>query len=108
MANPNIKIKLIDVPEMNFFVSDKPFPRGEICVKSPYMADGYYGDQQLTNESFKDGWFCTGDIGILEKDGKITIIDRKKNIFKVNFLGNFFITKNFVVISRRIRCTRKY
>lgn len=83
MALPNVKVKLIDAPEMGFFLTDKPNPRGEVCVKSPYMASGYYKESELTENSWKDGWFLTGDIGMLTPERTIEIIDRKKNIFKV-------------------------
>jgi long-chain acyl-CoA synthetase len=83
-ANSEVKVKLEDVPELGFFVTDKPYPRGEVCVKSPFMSDGYYGDDELTKQSFIDGWFHTGDIGVIKSNGRIEIIDRKKHIFKVN------------------------
>lgn len=50
---------------------------GEILVKGPVVTNGYYGNAQATKESFIDGWFCTGDIGIW-KNGLPYIVDRKK------------------------------
>ena len=75
-------VKLIDVPEMGYLTTDNP-PRGEICVQSNVMVDGYYKNEAETAEKFVDGYFRTGDIGVMEKVGKITVIDRKKNIFKL-------------------------
>jgi long-chain acyl-CoA synthetase len=75
---------LVDVPEMGFTAQDKPHPRGEIYVRSPTMALGYHNDEHQTKESFKDGWFCTGDIGMLMPNRQLHIIDRKKNIFKLS------------------------
>lgn len=81
--NQKIQIKLQSVPEMGYFISDNP-PRGEILAKSPFMASGYIGDPKLTQESFVDGYFRTGDIGSIDKDGNLIVIDRKKNIFKLS------------------------
>lgn len=76
-------MKLLDVPEMGYWTTDNP-PRGEICVKTPDMIDGYFKNPEVTAEKFVDGYFLTGDIGVMEKVGKIRIIDRKKNIFKLS------------------------
>jgi len=76
-------VKLVDVPEMNFFVTDEPHPRGEIWVKGDNIFQGYYKQPQLTSECFCDEWFQTGDIGTIQEDGSLKIIDRKKCIYKL-------------------------
>lgn len=76
------KVKLIDVPEMGYLTTDSP-PRGEICVQTTSMVDGYYKNDAETSERFVDGYFRTGDIGVMESPDKVRIIDRKKNIFKL-------------------------
>ncbi|UYV72830.1 ACSL4 [Cordylochernes scorpioides] len=85
------KIKLIDWPEGNYYTMDKPNPRGEIVVGGPCVAMGYFKQPGLTAENFTgpdaDGtrWFLTGDIGEVLPNGNLKIIDRKKDLVKLQF-----------------------
>ncbi|MDV2685588.1 AMP-binding protein [Alkalihalophilus lindianensis] len=58
----------------------KPFELGEIIVKSPAMMIGYYQKPELTEETIRDGWLHTGDIGMFDESGYIYIKDRKKDM----------------------------
>ena len=78
----DVIIRLRDVPEMGYLTTDKP-PRGEVCVKTKNMIAGYYKNMTETNEKFQNGFFCTGDIAIMDSPGHVIVIDRKKNIFKL-------------------------
>ncbi|MCK5838933.1 MAG: long-chain fatty acid--CoA ligase, partial [Bacteroidales bacterium] len=67
-------------------VSVKIADDGEILCKGPNVMKGYFKDPKLTKESIdQDGWFHTGDIGILDEGKFVKITGRKKEIFKTSF-----------------------
>ena len=53
---------------------------GELMAKGPNVMLGYYDNEEATNEVFENGWFHTGDLGYIDKDGFIFITGRKKNV----------------------------
>ncbi|MBO5477648.1 MAG: AMP-binding protein [Clostridia bacterium] len=53
---------------------------GEILIKSTTLMLGYYENEEATNEVIKDGWFHSGDIGYMDKDGFLYITGRSKNV----------------------------
>jgi len=57
---------------------------GEILIKGPQVMQGYYKDQEQTDEVLKNGYFHTGDIGVIDKDNFLKITDRKKSMFKTS------------------------
>jgi long-chain acyl-CoA synthetase len=84
---PNTKLKLVSVPEMGYNVTSDP-PCGEILVAGNSVSQGYYKMPDKTAEDFiehSDGlvYFHTGDVGKMHPDGVLQIIDRKKDLVKL-------------------------
>lgn len=82
-----VDIRLINWEEGNYRVTNKPFPQGEIVVGGESVSKGYFKLPGKTEEDFfdEDGrrWFRTGDIGQFYPDGTLKIIDRKKDLVKL-------------------------
>ncbi len=58
---------------------------GELCIKGPQVMKGYWQRPEATDEVIDaDGWFKTGDIGVIQEDGYIRIVDRKKDMILVS------------------------
>jgi long-chain acyl-CoA synthetase len=54
--------------------------KGEICIRGPQVMKGYWKRPEATAEAFRGGRFHTGDIGFIDKDGYVTLVDRKKDM----------------------------
>ncbi|XP_030481486.1 long chain acyl-CoA synthetase 8 isoform X2 [Cannabis sativa] len=85
---PCCYIKLVSWEEGGYKTSDKPMPRGEIIIGGHSVTAGYFKNEEKTNEVYEIDergirWFYSGDIGRFHPDGCLEIIDRKKDIVKL-------------------------
>lgn len=81
---PVIDYKLLDVPELGYFNTDKPYPRGELAVKSARFMAGYYNRPDLTATMFDaDGYYKTGDIMAEVGPDQLRYVDRRNNVIKL-------------------------
>ena len=81
---PGLEACLLSVPDMDYLVTDKPQPRGELLLRGHTLFDGYYKNEEETRKAMtKDGWFKTGDICTIDAMGRFTIVDRRKNVLKL-------------------------
>jgi 4-coumarate--CoA ligase len=74
---PNMEMRIVD-DDYNDVPQGSP---GEIIVRGPFVTNGYFNNPEATTGTFRDGWFCTGDIAV-DRDGKFYIVDRKKELIK--------------------------
>jgi fatty acid CoA ligase FadD9 len=82
---PVIGYKLDDVPELGYFKTDKPYPRGELLVKSDRFMGGYFKRPDLTAEKLDaDGYYRTGDIMAELAPDHLTFLDRRNNVVKLS------------------------
>ncbi|WP_433602474.1 carboxylic acid reductase [Nocardia sp. CA-135953] len=82
---PVIDYKLVDVPELGYFSTDRPWPRGELYVKSSDVVRGYYKRPQLTAQLFDaEGWYHTGDIMAELGPDRLQYVDRRNNVLKLS------------------------
>ena len=66
-------------------VDNEPMPPGEIgeiIHRSPHATLGYYKDDAKTDEAFRGGWFHSGDLGVMDEDGYLSVVDRVKDMIK--------------------------
>lgn len=75
-ATPIVECKICD-EEGNTLPANQ---RGEIYLKTPSVIKGYWNKPEANKESFVDGWFITGDIGYLDEEGFLYIVDRSKDM----------------------------
>lgn len=74
----NVEARIVDD-------DDQPVPAGtsgEIVLRTPHAMLGYLNDPEKTAEVFRGGWFHTGDLGVMDEEGYITVVDRKKDMIK--------------------------
>jgi fatty-acyl-CoA synthase len=73
-----VRIKVVDDHGNDVARDEKTI--GEIIVRGNQVMAGYLKDQEATDEVIVNGWFHTGDMAVIDKEGYITIVDRKKDI----------------------------
>jgi len=87
-----MEVRLVDWEDGNYRISDKPFPRGELVLGGDPVTKGYFKNTTKTEEDFfvENGkqFFRSGDIGELHEDGTFRLIDRKKDLVKLQ-LGEY-------------------
>ncbi|MEV1172906.1 acyl-CoA synthetase [Nonomuraea sp. NPDC049784] len=74
----NVETRIVDD-------QDRPVPSGvvgEIVHRSPHAMLGYWNDPAKTAEAFRGGWFHSGDLGVMDADGYLSVVDRKKDMIK--------------------------
>lgn len=83
-ALPHIDYKLVEVPELEYSPNDRPYPRGELLVRSPENTLGYLDDPETTAALFDaDGFVHTGDIVEERGPRQIAVIDRRTSVTKL-------------------------
>ncbi|MDT8915905.1 carboxylic acid reductase [Amycolatopsis sp. PS_44_ISF1] len=91
---PVLEYKLLDVPDLGYFTTDRPHPRGELAVKSAYVFGGYYNRPEVTASVFdEDGFYHTGDIVAETEPEHLTYLDRRNFVLKLS-------QGEFVTVSR--------
>ncbi|HGJ5863023.1 thioester reductase domain-containing protein [Arsenophonus nasoniae] len=84
--------KLIDVPVLGYYSTDKPYPRGELLLKTATIIPGYYKHPELYSQLFDEqGYYMTGDIVKETAKDHLVVIERKKNVIKLS-QGEFITT----------------
>lgn len=75
----NAEMKIVD-PETNASLPRNQ--RGEICIRGDQIMKGYLNDPEATKRTIVDGWLHTGDIGYIDDDDELFIVDRLKELIK--------------------------
>jgi len=77
---PDVDVKIVDIE-----TGEQILPAGEmgeVCINAPQIMVGFWGHPAETAEMIRDGWVYTGDLGYLDEDGYLFIVDRKKDLIK--------------------------
>jgi fatty acid CoA ligase FadD9 len=81
---PVVDYKLADVPDLGYFATDRPHPRGELLLKTANMFPGYYKRPEVTADVFDaDGYYRTGDVVAEVGPDKLVYVDRRNNVLKL-------------------------
>jgi len=77
---PFVQLRIVDA-DMNDVAHDGA-SQGEIVVRSPWLTQGYLGEPERSEELWRGGWLHTGDVGVIDADGYLKIVDRIKDVVK--------------------------
>ncbi|VBA56977.1 carboxylic acid reductase [Mycobacterium attenuatum] len=81
---PVIDYKLVDVPDLGYFSTDQPYPRGELLLKTENMFPGYYQRPEITASVFDaDGYYRSGDVVAEVGPDRLVYVDRRNNVLKL-------------------------
>ncbi|HZC93883.1 MAG TPA: AMP-binding protein, partial [Mycobacterium sp.] len=81
---PVIDYKLVDVPDLGYFATDRPHPRGELLLRTQNMFPGYYNRPETTASVFsEDGYYRTGDVVAEVAPDQLVYVDRRNNVLKL-------------------------
>jgi len=81
---PVVDYKLVDVPDLGYFATDRPHPRGELLLKTENMFPGYYKRPEVTAGVFDaDGYYRTGDVVAEVGPDRLVYVDRRNNVLKL-------------------------
>jgi fatty acid CoA ligase FadD9 len=81
---PVVDYKLVDVPDLGYFSTDRPYPRGEFLLKTENMFPGYYKRPEVTADVFDDdGYYRTGDVVAEVGPNRLVYVDRRNNVLKL-------------------------
>ncbi len=81
---PVLDYKLADVPDLGYFHTDRPYPRGELLLKTENLFPGYYKRPEITAEVFDaDGYYRTGDVVAEVGPDRLEYVDRRNNVLKL-------------------------
>ena len=68
LPQPGVEVRLTD--------------EGEVCMRSPFLMDGYFDDEVATRDALRDGWYHTGDLGALDDEGYLAIVGRARDVIR--------------------------
>ena len=77
---PFVQLRIVDA-QMNDVAHDG-VSQGEVVVRSPWLTQGYLGEPERSEELWRDGWLHTGDVGVIDADGYLKVVDRIKDVVK--------------------------
>jgi fatty acid CoA ligase FadD9 len=81
---PVVDYKLVDVPDLGYFATDRPHPRGELLLKTENMFPGYYKRPEVTESVFDaEGYYRTGDVVAEVGPDRLVYVDRRNNVLKL-------------------------